>query len=225
MPAGIPSVHAASSGDLVHAEDLRFSYPGGGEVLGGISFSLGRGDIAFLTGPNGAGKTTLAKLLAGLLTPSSGEILLDGHPYRSMTSDGIASHVGLTFQNAALHLSRGTVRGEFALAERWGRPAWRWAEVFGLDHLFDRHPLELTRAGIKRLATALAAGGNPNMIVLDEPSQYQDEEGFRILAEGIGLIAAGGTAVFVITHDPRLYTAFPAAKRIPVGGTIQGGVS
>ncbi len=225
MPDEIPAGRTASSGDLVRADDIRFAYPGGGEVLGGISFSLGRGDIAFLTGPNGAGKTTLAKLLAGLLVPSSGEIVLAGIPYRSMTVEGIASHVGLTFQNAALHLSRGTVREEFALAERWGRPAWRWAEVLGLDRLFDRHPLELTRAGIKRLAAALAAGGHPDMIVLDEPSQYQDEEGFRMLIHGIGLMAAGGTAVLAITHDPRLYAAFPAADRIPVGGTTQGGVS
>ncbi len=225
-PSGEPHrFRMTPSAHLVRVEDLRFAYPGGEEILGGISFSLGRGDIAFITGPNGAGKSTLAKLLAGLLKPSSGDIHLDGRSYGGMNADGIASRVGLTFQNAALHLSRGTVREEFALAERWGRPAWRWAGVFGLDRVFGSHPLELTRAGVKRLATALAAGGNPDMIILDEPSQYQDGEGFRMLAEGIGLIAAGGTTVLVITHDPRLNAAFPTAVRIPVGGFPQGGMS
>jgi len=225
MPCGSFRGPSTPSGNLIRVEDLRFAYPGGGEVLDGISFTLDRGDIAFITGPNGAGKSTLAKLLAGLLTPASGDMFLDGRPYCRMNAGEIASKVGLTFQNAALHLSRGTVREEFALAERWGRTAWRWAEVFGLDRMLDMHPLELTRAGMKRLATALAAGGNPDMIILDEPSQYQDDGGFRMLVEGIGLIAAGGTAVLVITHDPRLHAAFPAASRVPVGGHPQGGMS
>lgn len=217
---GGPAGRKAPRGDLIRVERLRFAYPGGGEILMAVSFSTGRGDISFITGPNGAGKTTLARILAGILIPSGGEIELDGRPYRSMSRYEITSRVGFAFQNAALHLSRSTVREELAVASAWGFPAGNLTEILGLDRLLDTHPLELTQAQRKRLAVALAAGGRRDAVILDEPAQYQDEEGFRMLDDAIRHIAASGAAVLLISHDPRLLAVFPDAGEIRMRGPV-----
>jgi energy-coupling factor transport system ATP-binding protein len=207
----------APSGDLLRVENVRFAYPGGNEILREVSFSIGRGDIAFISGPNGAGKTTLARILAGILSPSRGEISLEGRPYRSMTRREIASRVGFALQNAGLHLSRSTVSEELALAAAWGFPAGNLADILGLDRLLGAHPLELAQAERKRLAVALAAGGSRDAVILDEPAQYQDAEGFRMLADAISSLAGKGMAVLLISHDPRLRDAFPEAGEIILG--------
>jgi energy-coupling factor transport system ATP-binding protein len=217
IPGG-PNKRKSPSGDLLRVEHLRFAYPGGDEILRDISFSINRGDIVFITGPNGAGKTTLARILAGILNPSGGEIILAGRPYRGMTQREIISRVGFSFQNAALHFTRNNVREELALADTWGFPAGNLVGVLGLDRLLAIHPLELTQAERKRLAVALAAGGRRDVVILDEPAQYQDADGFRMLAGAIRHLAATGAAVLLISHDPRLLAAFPEAGEIRLIG-------
>jgi energy-coupling factor transporter ATP-binding protein EcfA2 len=124
------------------------------------------------------------------------------------------SMTGLALQNASLHFSRGTVREELESAEKWGHPAGALTEILGLETVLDTHPLELAQAERKRLALALAAGGNRRAVILDEPTQYQDAEGFRRMAEAVRHIASNGGAVLLISHDPRLYREFPGAGEI-----------
>jgi energy-coupling factor transport system ATP-binding protein len=205
---------SAPSGDLLAVKDLTFAYPGGPDILVGLSFSIGHGEIVFLTGTNGAGKTTLARILAGILTPSHGEINLEGKSYKSLTRRTIMARIGLAFQNAALHFTRGTVREELALSAEWGFPAGNLIALLGLNRLLGSHPLELSQAERKRLSVALAAGGRRSAVILDEPSQYQDGDGFRMLLEAIRYISSTGAAVLLISHDPRLFAAFPDSEEI-----------
>lgn len=206
----------APSGDLLRVENLEFSYPAAGKILNGLSFSIGRGEIAFITGPNGAGKTTLARLLAGILRPNAGEMVIDGRRCREMKQREIMAMTGLALQNAALHLSRVSVREELDLASRWGYPPGALTEILGLGRILDAHPLDITQAEKKRLAMALSAGGNRRTVILDEPTQYQDQEGFRRMADAVRRIAHEGKAVLLISHDPRLYEEFPEAGNIPL---------
>ncbi|MHB9028306.1 MAG: ATP-binding cassette domain-containing protein [Candidatus Latescibacterota bacterium] len=205
-------------GDLLRVDGLEFGYIPDRPVLKDVSFSIGKGDIAFITGPNGAGKSTLARLLTGILRPWSGEILLEGTTYRQMQLRDIMYRVGYALQNAGLHLSRSTVREELALAEKWGQPPGPLPEILGIDRFRGTHPLELSQGERKHLALALAAGVNRRMVILDEPTQYQDEAGFHRTAEAIGHISGQDAAVILISHDPRLYEEFPEAGEIALEG-------
>ncbi len=212
--SGETGKRSAPRGGMLRVRDLEFAYPFRPDVIEGLSFSLDEGDITFITGPNGSGKTTLARLLTGILTPFSGEISLDGRSFREMRPREIMAKVGLALQNASLHLSRGTVREELESAERWGRPPGALTGILGLDRALETHPLELSQAERKRLAFALAAGGNRRAVVLDEPTQYQDADGFRRMTEAVRRLSSEGKAVLLISHDPRLYREFPGAGEI-----------
>jgi len=201
-------------GGLLQVEELEFGYYADTPIIENLSFSIGSGDTAFITGPNGAGKSTLAKLLTGILRPWKGDILLEDTPHSSMKQREIMSHVGYAFQNAGLHLSRSSVQEELASASSWGHAPGQLTEILELGRLADKHPLELTQGERKHLALALAGGGGRRVVILDEPTQYQDEEGFRRTTEAIRHLSGRGTATLLISHDPRLYLEFPAAGEI-----------
>ncbi len=199
---------ALPSGDLLSVESLYFKYGDENPVLNDFSFSIGSGELLFFTGPNGGGKTTLAKIIAGIMEPSSGRIILGGEPFTNMEQWEIMSLVGLALQNPGLHLCRKTVREEFVLAKQWGNSSDELIGILGLDNLLDCHPLELTQAEKKRLVMALAYGKQKKVIILDEPSQYQDWEGFKKITDAVNSITAEGKTVIIITHDPRFFHAF-----------------
>lgn len=203
--------HISHNDNLLIVDSLTFAYDRINSVFNNLSFSLGSGDISFIAGANGAGKTTLAKCIAGILKPSSGSIVIDGRQSETMREWEIMSSVGLTFQNPDYQLCRRSVREELHLAGKWGNPAGKLVEVLGLDALLEHHPLELTQAEKKRLGMALACGGRRKVLILDEPSQYQDAEGFNRIVEAVEMCRTEGKGILIITHDPRFFTAFRGA--------------
>jgi len=208
------TARAHTGGEVLSMESVSFSYDNENTVLDDVSFSLGSGEILFLTGPNGAGKTTLAKLIAGIIKPSSGSIILDGMPLENLRQHEIMSLVGLAFQNPGLHICRKTVRKELELAEQWGNSPGRLIGILGLDNLLNNHPLELTQAEKKRLGVALSYGEKRKLVILDEPSQYQDSHGFSRIVDAVRHITGEGKAVIIISHDPRFDHAFPGSPSI-----------
>ena len=203
------SNRSCSGETVLELESVTFGYPGGTPVLNEFSFTARRGEIFMVTGRNGSGKTTLAKLIAGMLKPSGGRIILKGQDTAARDPWEIVRDVGLALQDPSLHLCRRTVHEEFALAERWGTPSWRFAGPLGIEHLMDHHPLELSQAEKKRLGMALACGGNRDVLILDEPTQYQDAMGFERMRSTISALANEGRSILIISHDPRLFEAFP----------------
>jgi len=210
-PRGKSSIHEE---ELLIVDSLSFAYDDINPVINDLSFSLGSGKITFITGPNGSGKSTLAKLITGILNPSSGHIVINGVRGEEMDEGERMAIVGCALQNPALHLCSRTVREEFELSAKWGNPVGELMEILGLEGLLNNHPLELTQAEKKRLVLALASGGRRRILILDEPSQYQDQEGFNRIAKAVGMCASEGKGVLVITHDPRFFYAFPDAEFI-----------
>ena len=200
-------------GKMFRAENISFSYEKDKPLINDLSFGIDSGEIAFITGPNGAGKSTLAGIIAGTHRPYSGKIFLETNEITDMELAVRAEHVGLLSQNPTLLFCRGTVREEFELSEKWGNPAWELVDILGLEQHMERHPLELTQAEQKRLGTALASGGNRRLIILDEPTQYQDQEGFSYIEQMLRKLSDKGRSFLIITHDPRLSTAF---RDVPV---------
>ena len=211
LPVNTQKCYPVSLEPILEVENLSFLYDEENPVLSNLSFSIGSGDIAILSGPNGAGKTTLAKLITGILTPSVGRIILDGRDITSMEEWEIMATVGLSLQDPGLHLCRKTVGEELELAGKWGNAPGKFIELLGLVPLTDSHPLELSQAEKKMLGLALACGDKRRVLILDEPTQYQDTKGFKRMTEAIRVHTEEGRAVIIITHDPRVFRAFPDA--------------
>ncbi len=169
---------------------------GGKTVLAGLSLEVPAGDWLALLGPSGAGKSTILRLVAGLETPDSGQVLLDGRD-----ASGAAPRdrgVGMVFQDLALwpsmtveaHL-RETARGD-------ARPL---LERFALRGLESKRPHELSGGERQRLALARAVARSPRILLLDEPFSGLDPLLRRSLAETLaGLHRERGLTTVYVSH-------------------------
>ena len=187
-PAFLPRVPAApaepASEDVVCRLDGA-AYDG---RVGETSLALGRGEIVALVGPNGSGKTTLAKLAAGLLEPTAGEVELRGR----------AAYLS---QDPGRYLVRERVEDEVALGSGGDLARARAALAsVGLDGHESRHPRDLSSGERERLGLASVLVTEPDLLILDEPTRGVDPERKDRLAE----LLRGERdmrATLVVTHD------------------------
>ena len=178
--------------------DVTFAYRGGPPVLAEVDLELRRGEIVCLAGPNGSGKTTLAKLAAGLLEPDAGTVERRGRVF-------------YLSQDPGRYLVRETALDEVSLAVAGDSTRARTAlERVGLSWAAGRHPRDLSSGERERLALAAVEVGQPDLLVLDEPTRGMDPERKQELGRGSSSYAAAGRAVLVATHD----TGLPAHRRI-----------
>ena len=173
------------------------------EVLSGIDLELGAGHVVGVKGPNGAGKTTLLRIVAGVLRPTAGDVLLGGlHP----EYDGreYRRRVGLLSAGDRGLYPRLSVRRHLQLAAAIalmepdaGRQAVeRGLEAFALAPFADLPAQRLSLGQRQRARLALTFLHRPDAVVLDEPTNSLDEEGRELLvAELERLRARGGAAV------------------------------
>jgi putative ABC transport system ATP-binding protein len=186
-------------------------------IVQSVSFGLARGELAVLRGPSGSGKTTLLALLGAMLSPTSGEILLDGEPtsrLREAHRADVRRHkVGFLFQDDQL-IPRMSVRENVLLPcvpdgvrPEDQRQASALIERFDLGHV-ERTPSESLSGGERqRVALARALVRNPPVLLLDEPTAHLDDERARSIVDLLTSLAAEDRAVLVATHDPRVVGA------------------
>jgi energy-coupling factor transport system ATP-binding protein len=168
--------------------DTSFAYRPEAPVLERESLELHRGEIVALTGPNGSGKTTLAKLAAGLLEPSSGEVIRCGR----------ASYLS---QDPGRYLICERVLDEVALGVQGNREAARQAlALVGLEAVEKRHPRDLSSGERERLALAAVLVTDPDILVLDEPTRGLDPERRDEIVELLRSAAPRRTTL-VVTND------------------------
>ena len=183
----------------------------GGRVgLRPTDVELRSGEIVALLGPNGAGKSTLLSLLAGAMPPSAGTV--ERHA-RIGWSPQRASHYGRLSARENLEL--------FARLEREPAPAdaaARLLERFGLPE--DAVPSERLSAGNRqRLSVALALLGDPQVLLLDEPTAALDPQGRHLLlALLVELRASGGAAIFATQHEEEADEVADRAIHLREGG-------
>jgi phospholipid/cholesterol/gamma-HCH transport system ATP-binding protein len=207
---------------------LRKSFHGQ-EVLKGIDFEVGRGEIFVIMGPSGSGKTVLLKHVMGLEEPEAGEILIEGRPIQSQEVMD-QYRMAMVFQSGAL-LNSLTVGENVGLylsehrlkpPEEIARIVTEKLEVVGLKGTEDKMPSELSGGMKKRAAIARALVIEPQLILYDEPTSELDPVSAVVIAEEIlNLQARIGVTSLVVSHDRDL--AFGIADRIAVicDGTIQ----
>ncbi len=189
---------------LLIVEGLQKSY-GSFEALRDISFVAGRGELVCIVGPSGCGKTTLLKIIAGLLTPSSGVVELDGSrvtkPHRRMA---------VVFQEYGRSLMPWmTVRGNVELplrhtttkAERREK-SQAALEAVGLGAAAHKYPWQLSGGMQQRVAIARAVAYDPEILVMDEPFAAVDAQTRADLEDLVrDLWDKLGVTVLFVTHD------------------------
>jgi ABC-2 type transport system ATP-binding protein len=175
-------------------------------AVSGVSFRADSGETIGLLGPNGAGKTTTVSIIVGLLTPDSGEVLIEGKPVRSDT-DPVKLKVGLVPQDMALYdqlTARDNLTFFAALYSLAGAKAKRAIdEALNLVALSDRagDKVGTFSGGMKRrLNLAAALLHNPQILLLDEPTVGVDPQSRNAIFENLEALKKRGKTLIYTTH-------------------------
>ncbi|HEX8634658.1 MAG TPA: ABC transporter ATP-binding protein [Pyrinomonadaceae bacterium] len=206
---------------ILQAENVEKVYRVGSmdvAALRGVSLDLEEGEFLAIMGPSGCGKSTLLHLLGGLLTPSSGRIVIDGEDLTAASdakrTDIRRRKIGFVFQRFNLFPTL-TAEGNLRLAERihaggggsgGGDNSDRRREVLGLLKLEDKmhhKPLELSGGEQQRVALARAIVNRPAIILADEPTGNLDSENSAIVLNMFQeMNYRFNQTIIMITHNP-----------------------
>lgn len=183
-------------------------------ILDHIDLEIPRGEMVAILGPSGSGKSTLLALMAGLDTPSSGSIALDGEAIENLGEDQLAllrrRKLGFVFQSFQL-LAHQTARENVLLplelagiAEAGARADELLREV-GLGERGHHYPSQLSGGEQQRVALARAFATRPAILLADEPTGNLDSSnGRRVLELLQSLRREAGTTIVLVTHDPEV---------------------
>ncbi|MBA6441174.1 ABC transporter ATP-binding protein [Streptomyces sp. GMR22] len=205
-------------GREVRADEVRFGYHEGSDVLHEVSMKVAPGTRLALVGPSGAGKSTLGRLLAGIYSPRTGRVTLGGAELARMPAERVREHVALV--NQEHHVFVGSLRDNLLLARAHAEDAELWAALGavdadgwaraldeGLDTEVGSGGLALTPAQAQQIALARLVLADPHTLVLDEATSLLDPRAARHLERSLGRVLEGRTVV-AIAH--RLHTAHDA---------------
>jgi putative ABC transport system ATP-binding protein len=206
---------------IVQAESLQKIYgdpnsPNRVVALQQASMNLFPGEVVSIMGPSGSGKTTLVSILGCILRPTSGTLLLDNHSITDFKEDRLPAirrkYIGFVFQAYNLFGSLSVQENiEIALKlkevpqERIHSEAVDLLDLVGLSHRKSFSPADLSGGEKQRVAIARALGGNPPLILADEPTANLDSKtGGEILKIFESLAGEQNKSVVIVTHDPRI---------------------
>ncbi len=201
----------------VHNVIKTFSLDGGLiNAVDDVSFQVHAGEFVALVGPSGSGKTTMLSILAALLTPTSGQVLIDGNDLAKMSERqrvGLRREkIGFTFQsNNLIPFLTAQENVEFMLrlngkANRLGRV--RSQELLarlGLEERLHNLPAQMSGGQQQRVAIARALIHNPTVVLADEPTASLDtERAYQVVETFANLIHENNRAGIMVTHDLRM---------------------
>ena len=213
-----------SEKEVIKIENLFRSYPKSEgtdkkdriEVLKGLDFTVEQQEFVGIMGKSGCGKTTLLKVLGLIDSPTSGNIYFCGKDTDKLWSDELADirrrEIGFVFQDFYLMDSL-SVKENIMLpmvldkqdSNKCIKDAETYAERFGLSHLLDKHPYELSGGEKHRVAISRALINNPNLILADEPTGNLDSKSGQIVVEAFKEINEKlKKTIVMVTHDPQM---------------------
>jgi ABC-type multidrug transport system fused ATPase/permease subunit len=211
---------ARPDGPHLVADDLRFAYREGHDVLHGVSLDLRVGERLAVVGPSGSGKSTLGRLLSGINGPRTGSVQVGGVDLVALPLETLRTEVALVTQEH--HVFVGTVRDNIVLAREDSDDEAVWAALSavgsrdwverlpdGLDTLIGSGNQALTPAQAQQVALARLIIADPHTLVLDEATSLIDPRTARTLEGSMNSLLDGRTVV-AIAH--RLHTAHDADR-------------
>lgn len=197
-------------------------------VVDDVSFDVRRGELVVVRGPSGSGKTTLLALVGAMLSPTSGEVHLDGEPTSRLRERHRAEirrkKVGFVFQD--LQLIDGLTAYHNVLIPRVpdgikSRDEAHARELLsqrGLGAVIDSKAKGLSGGERQRVALCRALFNNPTLLILDEPTAHLDDESVLALGAELKELAQGGRALLVATHDPRIAMSSGVTRILELAG-------
>lgn len=196
---------------LVRCSNVHFSYDTV-EVLRTINLSIEEGAFIGVIGPNGSGKTTLVKIIAGLMRPSRGEVMLDGRPMISFSKRGVAQSIALVQQSEIpefgltvremVMLGRSPHHGGLHFDGAADRKIVENAlERTNVASLADRKLNELSGGELQRVRIARGLAQEPRLLILDEPTNHLDLYARMSLADLMQELNREGLAILVVSHN------------------------
>ena len=217
---------------MVQMNDVKMVY-GNTEAaaLNGISFTINEGEFVFLVGPSGSGKTTIIKLITGELSPTSGQITVNGFDMQGIKRRKLPKlrrTLGVIFQDFRL-IDKMTVYENVAFAMRVvgasnkeiRRRVPQVLELVGLVDREKRYPAELSGGEQQRVAIARALVNNPRMIIADEPTGNLDS---RTSNDVLSLMKVTGQkfsqTMVMITHNEEIAQLADRIVRIEDGRIV-----
>ena len=198
---------AASGEPVLSVQGVWFAY-NGTQTLRDVDLTVRRGEFLAIMGRNGAGKSTLLKQCIGLLKPNEGRVYVLGLDTKSVPVAEMAMHVGYVPQNPNALLFADTVIQELdftrraqGLAPTGDEPL---LEMMGLGGMGERYPRDLSVGERQRVALASVLVGDPDLILLDEPTRGLDYAQKELLIALLQTQRQRGKTIVVVTHDVEL---------------------
>jgi len=203
-------------------KDVQKAYDNGTRALRGVDITIQDGEFAFLVGPSGSGKSTIIKLLTAEISPSEGDVRVNGYllnKIRNKRKSMMRRTLGVIFQDFRL-IEKKSVYENVAFAMRVTGVKEREIQkrvpyvldLVGLNVDTDRRPDELSGGEQQRVAIARALVNNPSTIIADEPTGNLDPMRSLEIMMLLEKINELGTTVLVVTHERNLVDRF--SKRV-----------
>ncbi|MCH5465487.1 energy-coupling factor ABC transporter ATP-binding protein [Levilactobacillus tujiorum] len=194
---------------IVELKNISFSYTPEQEIIHDLSLAFDSGSATAIVGQNGAGKTTTVKLINHLLIPSQGQVLINGHDSRELTTAKVSQQVGYAFQNPDDQIFNNSIRKEIAYGpkengikgEALEKKVIQAAELTGLRDFLDEHPYNFPYSLRKFITIASLVAMDPDVYIFDEPTAGQDHISRQRLAGIIKTLKSQGKCIIIITHD------------------------
>ena len=215
---------------VIETKDITYEYPDGTKALDKVNFNVEEGKIVALLGPNGAGKSTLFLHFNGILSPSTGSVIIDGETVRYNKKDlmQIRQKVGIVFQNPDDQLFAPSVLEDVAFGpmnmglpkeEVEGRVKEALLRV-GMEGFEKKPPHHLSGGQKKRVAIAGILAMKPKIMVLDEPTSGLDPKGASQILRLLYKLNNEGITIVISTHDVDLVPLYASKVYIISEGKI-----
>jgi len=214
---------------MIRLEGLRFGYRLDAPVLQLDRFELAEGRDLLIAGPSGCGKTTLLHLIAGLLVPSAGRVVVDGQDLAALSPAARdrfrGRRIGIVLQQFHLLPTITAMQNLLVAQSIAGLPVDRGAatsvlNALGIDERLDAFPHQLSVGQQQRVAIARALVNRPRLVLADEPtSDLDDAAAAAVIDLLLGATQRQGATLVVATHDSRLKSRIAtelALSRAPV---------
>jgi len=196
---------------VIKLDNVTKRFPGGHEALSGLSMSVEKGEMVFITGHSGAGKSTLLRLIALIDRPTSGEVIVDNQNTRRVKRRKIPAYrrqIGMVFQNHMLLYDRpvfDNVALPLVIAGVSHRDAGRRVRAaldqLGLLHKEKRNPQTLSAGEQQRVGIARAIVTRPNLLIADEPTGNLDPDLSLEVMRIFRRFNEVGVTLLIASHD------------------------
>ena len=184
------------------------------EVLHGLNLKIRRGEFVSIMGPSGSGKTTCLNIIAGLDTPTSGDVVVAGQSISRLSDSQLANwrarHIGFVFQfynllpvlTAVRNVEVPLLLTRLSTAQRLKR-AMAALQLVGLADRYEHRPSELSGGQQQRVSIARAIVTDPSLLVCDEPTGDLDRQNAEDILDLLATLNRDhGKTIVMVTHDP-----------------------